>query len=80
MAEIIITSVEDIIQLKDIQSIFKLYKQWGIKPTKTNNKDDLVQVLLEFYWKYGSVPPKDRRTVSLHRLIKMWIHKGISPY
>lgn len=79
MDEIIITSVEDIIQLKDIQSIFKLYKQWRIKPTKTNNKDDLLQVLVEF-WENGSVPPKDRRTVSLHRLIKMWIHKGISPY
>lgn len=63
MAEIIIKSVEDILQLKDIQSIFKLFKQWGIKPPKTNNKDVLVQVLVEFY-------PRDRKTVSLLGLIK----------
>ena len=71
MAEIIINSVEDSLQLKDIQSIFKLFKQWGIKPPKTNNKDVLVQVLVEFYKKNGSVtPPPNKKTVSLLGLIK----------
>ena len=75
MAEIIIKKVEDILQLKDIQSTFKLFKQWGIKPPKTGKKDDLVQVLVEFYKKNGSVPPQDKKTVSLLGLNQMWIHR-----
>lgn len=76
MAEIKINSVEDILQLKDIQSMFKLFKQWGIKAPKTSNKDVFMQELVDFYKKNGSVTPHDRKTVSLLTSIKMLIYSN----
>lgn len=63
MAEIQINKVEDILQLKDIQSMMKLFKQWGIKAPKTANKDIFVSELVKFYKENGAVAPKDRKTV-----------------
>lgn len=77
MAEIKINNVEDILQLKDIQSMFKLFKQWGIKPPKTSNKDVFMQELVDFYKKNGTVtPPQDNRTVSLLTSIAILIYSN----
>lgn len=62
MAEIKISSVEDILQLKDIQSLRKLFQQWDISIPRTSDKQVLVQALVDFYNKNGAVTPKDRKT------------------
>lgn len=65
MAEIQINSTEDILQLKDIQSLNKLFKQWGIKMPKTKEKKVLQEDLIKFFRENGAVTPKDRKTVSV---------------
>ncbi|XP_071175960.1 tyrosine-protein kinase Fer-like [Mytilus edulis] len=76
MAEIQINKVEDILQLKDIQSMMKLFKQWGIKAPKTANKDIFVSELVKFYKENGAVAPKDRKTGGTVLQEALQYHRG----